>query len=144
MMRFYLRKEKLQHSLGLLRFQVFISWPELSCHKRYCLSMTFFILTNLFFIKFPTVSKIKVFGDVTLALISAELQECNLHSHSVFLIHFLKSNVRTHWFHFEYICYTVNAYVSTSSSSLFYLKTWRLKGRKTYHLDKTVSGHNIG
>ena len=35
--RFYLWIwEKSQHSLGFLRFQVFISWPELSCHQRYC------------------------------------------------------------------------------------------------------------
>ena len=28
--------EKSQHSLGLLRLQVFISWPESFCHQRYC------------------------------------------------------------------------------------------------------------
>ena len=46
--------------------------------KRYCLSMIVFTLSNLLFIKFLQVSKIKEFGDIILALISAELQERNL------------------------------------------------------------------
>ena len=40
--------------------------------------MIVFLLSNLLFIKFLRVSKIKEFGDIILALISAELQERNL------------------------------------------------------------------
>ena len=40
--------------------------------------MIVFTLSNLLFIKFLQVSKIKEFGDIILALISAELQERNL------------------------------------------------------------------
>ena len=40
--------------------------------------MTVFLLSNLLFIKFLRVSKIKEFGDIILALISVELQERNL------------------------------------------------------------------
>ena len=40
--------------------------------------MIVFLLSNLLFIKFLRVSKIKDFGDIILALISAELQERNL------------------------------------------------------------------
>lgn len=52
LMRFYQLKAKSQHILRLLRFQLFISSPELqlSCDQRYCLSMMFFVLNNLLFI----------------------------------------------------------------------------------------------
>lgn len=39
-------KTKSQHILDLLRFQGFVSLPEMSCNQRYCLSVSYFILSN--------------------------------------------------------------------------------------------------